>query len=61
MIAAVVATMAVNLASLMAFVVGLVGASPISAASTMYTINDLGTLPNAKCPDSSANGITVSG
>jgi probable HAF family extracellular repeat protein len=59
MIAAVAATVAGCLALLMAFVVGLVGASPTSAASTTYTIKDLGTLSGG----SSTNplGINASG
>ena len=59
MIAAVAATVAGCLALLLAFVVGLVGASPTSAASTTYTIKDLGTLSGG----SSTNplGINASG
>jgi alkyl hydroperoxide reductase subunit AhpF len=44
MIAGVAATVAGGLALLKAFVVGLVGASPTSAASTMYTAKDVATL-----------------
>jgi probable HAF family extracellular repeat protein len=46
MIAVVAATVAGCLALLLAFAVGLVGASPASAAGTKYTIKDLGTLPD---------------
>ncbi len=44
MIAALAATVAGCLALLMTFVWGLVGASPASAASTTYAIQDLGNL-----------------
>ena len=44
MIALVVGTLAGGVTLLMAFVVGLVGASTASAASTTYTVKDLGTL-----------------
>ena len=50
MIAVVAATVAGCLALLMTFVWGLVGASTASAASTTYTIKDLGTLPVARPP-----------
>lgn len=53
--------MAVCLVLIMAFVVGLVGASRASAIGTTCTIKDLGTLPSAKCSYSSASGINASG
>ena len=59
MIAAVAATVAGCLALLMAFGVGLVGASSASAAGTTYTVKDLGTLPNGI--ESSALDVNDSG
>ena len=46
-IALVAATVAGCLALLITFVWGLVGAGTASAASTTYTIKDIGTLPGS--------------
>ena len=58
MIVAVAAMVAGCLALLMTFV-GLMGASTASAASTTYTIKDLGTLPGGS--STFPNGVNASG
>jgi probable HAF family extracellular repeat protein len=58
MIALVAATVAGCLALFMAFVWGLVGASPASAASTTYAVKDLGTLG---CCSPDVDDINASG